>query len=233
MYLAHHGIKGQKWGIRRFQNPDGTLTHEGRLRYGNSVFISGSSKTQTKGSGYYRKELPKDVKVNICNFIGQNKKILVGDAPGIDRQVQDYLNKCGYKNVEVFSPGTEARYLANPKWTNVKIDAPEYEKGSSEWLAKKDIAMSKIAAEGFAITLDEGSTATKNNIHRMREMGKKVVNYELSKKGKSWDGFRSAFGIKDDDNSYSSYVDDKTKRHLTKYKPQAYAILDKYENKKN
>ena len=24
-YLAHHGIKGQKWGVRRFQNPDGTL----------------------------------------------------------------------------------------------------------------------------------------------------------------------------------------------------------------
>ena len=29
-YLAHHGIKGQKWGIRRFQNPDGTLTEAGK-----------------------------------------------------------------------------------------------------------------------------------------------------------------------------------------------------------
>lgn len=33
-YLYHHGIKGQKWGIRRFQNPDGTLTSEGKKRYG-------------------------------------------------------------------------------------------------------------------------------------------------------------------------------------------------------
>lgn len=33
-YLAHHGIKGQKWGIRRFQNPDGTLTQLGKVRYG-------------------------------------------------------------------------------------------------------------------------------------------------------------------------------------------------------
>lgn len=33
-YLEHHGIKGQKWGSRRFQNEDGTLTAEGRDRYG-------------------------------------------------------------------------------------------------------------------------------------------------------------------------------------------------------
>lgn len=32
--LYHHGILGQKWGIRRFQNSDGSLTAEGRKRYG-------------------------------------------------------------------------------------------------------------------------------------------------------------------------------------------------------
>lgn len=32
LYLVHHGIKGQKWGVRRFQNPDGTLTEEGKRR---------------------------------------------------------------------------------------------------------------------------------------------------------------------------------------------------------
>lgn len=30
--LAHHGIKGQKWGVRRFQNPDGTLTAAGKAK---------------------------------------------------------------------------------------------------------------------------------------------------------------------------------------------------------
>ena len=35
-YLQHHGILGQKWGVRRFQNPDGTLTAEGKKRYQNS-----------------------------------------------------------------------------------------------------------------------------------------------------------------------------------------------------
>lgn len=33
-YIAHHGIKGQKWGRRRFQNKDGSLTPEGVRRYG-------------------------------------------------------------------------------------------------------------------------------------------------------------------------------------------------------
>ena len=32
-YLAHYGILGQKWGIRRYQQPDGTLTPEGKKRY--------------------------------------------------------------------------------------------------------------------------------------------------------------------------------------------------------
>ena len=32
--LYHYGVKGQKWGIRRYQNPNGTLTEDGKIRYG-------------------------------------------------------------------------------------------------------------------------------------------------------------------------------------------------------
>lgn len=32
MYLAHHGVKGMKWGVRRYQNKDGTLTALGKKR---------------------------------------------------------------------------------------------------------------------------------------------------------------------------------------------------------
>lgn len=34
--LYHHGVKGQKWGLRRYQNKDGSLTPEGREHYGYS-----------------------------------------------------------------------------------------------------------------------------------------------------------------------------------------------------
>ena len=32
IYLAHHGVKGQRWGVRRFQNKDGSLTAAGKNR---------------------------------------------------------------------------------------------------------------------------------------------------------------------------------------------------------
>lgn len=33
LYLAHFGILGMRWGVRRFQNEDGTLTDKGKIHY--------------------------------------------------------------------------------------------------------------------------------------------------------------------------------------------------------
>ena len=37
-YIKHHGIKGQKWGVRRFQNKDGSLTAKGKKRYNDDEY---------------------------------------------------------------------------------------------------------------------------------------------------------------------------------------------------
>lgn len=44
-YLAHHGIIGQRWGVRRYQNEDGSLTPAGKKRYLNP---DGSIKSDRK-----------------------------------------------------------------------------------------------------------------------------------------------------------------------------------------
>ena len=36
-YICHHGIKGQKWGVRRYQNADGSLTEAGKKRLKNAI----------------------------------------------------------------------------------------------------------------------------------------------------------------------------------------------------
>lgn len=54
VYLAHHGVKGQKWGVRRYQNADGSYTSAGKSRYG--VGDGQQSSGAKKGFWQKRKE---------------------------------------------------------------------------------------------------------------------------------------------------------------------------------
>lgn len=45
-YLCHHGILGMKWGIRRFENRDGSLTPAGKARYADDK-VGGSKKSES------------------------------------------------------------------------------------------------------------------------------------------------------------------------------------------
>ena len=49
--LQHHGILGQRWGVRRFQNKDGTLTAAGRKRYPYGSGAESKEPTVTGGDG--------------------------------------------------------------------------------------------------------------------------------------------------------------------------------------
>ena len=66
-YLEHHGIKGQKWGIRRFQNSDGTLTSAGRKRKG--------FKERARGVGKKIKNAPIGVKAGAAGGLLAAKSI--------------------------------------------------------------------------------------------------------------------------------------------------------------
>ena len=91
----HHGIKGQKWGVRRFQNEDGSLTPAGQKR---------QAREQKKAD---KKEFKKDVKM-YGRLAGTRTKVydddtglLVGEFDNASvfandmrsRKGQDYVDK--------------------------------------------------------------------------------------------------------------------------------------------
>ena len=75
VWLAHHGILGQKWGVRRFQNKDGSLTAAGKKRYDKD----GKSKDAESETGEKQKFWT-DERKNLA------KKIAIGTAvvAGVD-----------------------------------------------------------------------------------------------------------------------------------------------------
>lgn len=79
--LAHHGIVGQKWGIRRYQNPDGSLTPEGKLRYRNTFkddSVLSSAKNQKLSSKKIKKAM--QIRNNYVKHLGEELGIKNGKA---------------------------------------------------------------------------------------------------------------------------------------------------------
>ena len=54
-YIEHHGILGQKWGTRKYQYEDGSLTPEGKIRYSKGVGTRSTS-SSANGSSEYNAE---------------------------------------------------------------------------------------------------------------------------------------------------------------------------------
>lgn len=81
----HHGIEGQKWGVRRYQNPDGSLTPLGRQHYGLNKLDYDSKFEGTRGEGRraYKKE----------------RKQLMGNLKSarnsIDNEIKEYASDSG------------------------------------------------------------------------------------------------------------------------------------------
>lgn len=54
--LMHHGIRGMKWGVRRYQNKDGSLTSAGRRRQRNNPFFIKKSKAKKQKESNNKKQ---------------------------------------------------------------------------------------------------------------------------------------------------------------------------------
>lgn len=102
-YLEHHGILGQKWGIRRFQNPDGSLTPAGKKRY------------RTSSDSVYDISSPKGISRRL-NDLDKSMALNSGTS-----RTQGYL-----KNVE--GPNSDKHYK---KWkeANQNFLEGQFEKG--------------------------------------------------------------------------------------------------------
>lgn len=115
----HHGIKGMKWGIRRYQNEDGTLTAAGKKRYGSMSDdkLQKSLYKQVKKARAEQTDWSNQWNVN--NVIGKNSKAVQ------DRYRED-LRK--YHSSDKYKRAMKKLNDLNRRIERGKIDPTQYDK---------------------------------------------------------------------------------------------------------
>lgn len=118
-YLAHHGIKGMKWGVRRFQKEDGSLTPAGKKRYSDDSIDKGSEEI---ASGKAVK--PKKEKVSGHRLRLERKYMESGMSEAEAKAAAD--KRIRVEKVLAVTAGVTvgacAAYYAKNKWTQTRCD---------------------------------------------------------------------------------------------------------------
>lgn len=98
--LKHHGIKGQKWGVRRYRNADGSLTPVGRKRYNRDYQEHGGDKIHRYSKEAKGKNSNQLYKANPDKWVREDisgTKKLVDSSANMARQMKT-LNDKAIKN---------------------------------------------------------------------------------------------------------------------------------------
>ncbi len=130
-----------------------------------TVFIGGSRRIA---------RLNEDIKFQADNIIRQGMQVLIGDANGADKAMQQYFVNSRYDNVVVYCTGEHCRNnLGN--WSVRHIVSGRNERDFA-YYAAKDLEMAKQASYGFMIW-DGKSKGTLNNVLNLLQQQKKVLVY--------------------------------------------------------
>ena len=122
-YLFHHGIKGQRWGVRRFQNENGTLTKEGLQRYKTIEALeddyhtkdAGGAKAILDGTSKSANEAAK-----LIGNVGKNKSKIVNnkDYSNIDdNELKSRINRINMEKTYGELTGDTKRTRSGSDWT--------------------------------------------------------------------------------------------------------------------
>ncbi|HEY4580792.1 MAG TPA: hypothetical protein VIG89_07110 [Candidatus Acidoferrales bacterium] len=135
------------------------------------VFIAGSRRLS---------RLNKDLRQRIDNIIEKNFTVIVGDANGADKAVQDYLNSRRYTRVVVFCMEGHCRNNIG-KWPSRTITAADPLRKDFAYYSAKDRAMGEDADYGLMLW-DGRSRGTLASIVHLVQKGKPVVVYVAPEK---------------------------------------------------
>jgi hypothetical protein len=104
--LYHHGILGMKWGIRRYQNKDGSLTPAGKKRYDKDVALWGQKgadriANRMKEGDTHKKAVKKEVSRDLAIGIGVGLGLTITGAAVSKYSSKGMAAMKPYKNVSI------------------------------------------------------------------------------------------------------------------------------------